>query len=79
MDTVLAKDGIDRDKLKLRAFKEVFFSKGERNVLCMPMGLQHEDGADEHNTGRQKLVLAFELPRGSYATLIVKRITRVPS
>jgi tRNA pseudouridine13 synthase len=27
------------------------------------------------NPGRKKLVLRFELPRGSYATLIVKRIT----
>ena len=27
------------------------------------------------HSGKQKLVLAFDLPRGSYATLIVKRIT----
>ena len=79
VDAVLTEDGIDRDKLKLRAFKEVFFSKGERGVLCVPAGLQHEEGADDRNAGKQKLVLAFDLPRGSYATLIVKRITRVPS
>jgi tRNA pseudouridine13 synthase len=79
MDAVLAEDEVDRDKLKLRAFKEVFFSKGERAVLCIPEGLQHEEAADERNAGKQKLALAFELPRGSYATLIVKRITRVPA
>jgi len=75
MDLVLAKEGIDREQLKLKAFPEVFFSKGERSVLCMPAGLQHQEGRDEHNPGRQKLVLGFDLPRGSYATLIVKRIT----
>ena len=31
--------------------------------------------ADELHPGRRKLVLSFDLPRGSYATLIVKRIT----
>jgi tRNA pseudouridine13 synthase len=76
MDAVLAKEGIDREQLKLKAFKEVFFSRGERSVLCMPAGLRHEEGNDEINPGKQKLVLAFELPRGCYATLIVKRITR---
>jgi len=75
IDAVLAKEGIDREQLKLKAFKEVFFSKGERAVLCMPADLRHEEGPDECNAGKQKLVLAFDLPRGSYATLIVKRIT----
>jgi tRNA pseudouridine13 synthase len=75
MDAVLAKEGIEREQLKLKAFPEVFFSKGERTALCVPRGLHHETGQDECNAGRQKLVLAFELPRGCYATLIVKRLT----
>jgi tRNA pseudouridine13 synthase len=77
MDAVLAKEGIDREQLKLKAFPELFFSKGERAALCIPAGLHHEAGPDEANTGRQKLVLAFELPRGSYATLVVKRLTNL--
>jgi tRNA pseudouridine13 synthase len=75
LDAVLAKEGIDREQLKLKAFREVFFSKGERAALCLPVGLEHTTGPDECNAGRQKLVLAFDLPRGSYATLIVKRLT----
>ena len=35
-----------------------------------------ESAADEKQRGRRKLLLSFELPRGCYATLIVKRITR---
>jgi tRNA pseudouridine13 synthase len=76
MDAVLAEEGISRELLKLKAFKELFFSKGERAALCLPAGLQHEAGEDELNPGKQKLVLSFELPRGCYATLIVKRITQ---
>jgi tRNA(Glu) U13 pseudouridine synthase TruD len=29
---------------------------------------------DERHSGRRKLRLHFDLPRGSYATLIVKRL-----
>ena len=32
---------------------------------------------DEENRNKKKLTLRFDLPRGSYATLVVKRITRV--
>src|SRR5262249_54446669 len=75
MDAVLAEEGIDREQLKLKGFREVFFSKGERAALCLPAGLQHETGSDERHAGRQKLTLEFELARGSYATLLVKRLT----
>jgi tRNA(Glu) U13 pseudouridine synthase TruD len=36
--------------------------------------LTHEFAADDKQRGREKLTLAFELPRGSYATLLVKAI-----
>ena len=31
--------------------------------------------ADELNKGRRKMTLRFDLPRGSYATMLVKRVT----
>jgi tRNA pseudouridine13 synthase len=71
---VLAEEGLQLDDLKLRGFREMFFSKGERAALCMPAHLQHEANVDELHAGKQKLILAFELPRGSYATLVVKRL-----
>jgi tRNA pseudouridine13 synthase len=75
VDAVLAEDGLRREQLKLKGFKRLFFSRGERAALCLPADLRHEAGEDELNRGRRKLVLAFELPRGSYATLIVKRVS----
>ena len=33
--------------------------------------------ADDLHAGRQALKMAFELPKGSYATILVKRITEV--
>ncbi len=75
VEAVLGEEGLRLDQLKLKGFREMFFSKGERAALCVPAGLESEAAADERHAGRRKLTLAFELPRGSYATLIVKRIT----
>ena len=74
-DQVLAEDGVTLDQFKLRGLREVFFSKGERAALCLPRDLTLASAADELHAGRQKLTLHFELPRGSYATLVVKRLT----
>src|SRR5207244_6719370 len=71
MDAVLAKEGLELEQLRLKGFKAMFFSKGERAALCVPGQLTHSAGEDELNAGRSKMILAFELPRGAYATLIV--------
>jgi tRNA pseudouridine13 synthase len=76
MDAVLAEEGLQREEMRLKGFRKVFFSKGERAALCVPSELRSESGEDELHPGRRKLVLSFELPRGSYATLLVKRVTR---
>lgn len=72
---VLEEDGITLDALRLRGFKKMFFSRGERAAWCFPQALAYNSGIDELHLARQKLHLNFELPRGSYATLLIKRIT----
>jgi tRNA pseudouridine13 synthase len=76
--SILAEDGVEIEQLRLKGLPELFFSKGERAALCVPADLQHAVGNDELHRGRRKLLLAFDLPRGAYATLIVKRITAAP-
>jgi tRNA pseudouridine13 synthase len=73
-DAVLADEGVTLDHFKLRGLREVFFSKGERPALCLTRHVTGEPGDDELRAGKRKLTLSFELPRGSYATLIVKRL-----
>jgi tRNA pseudouridine13 synthase len=70
----LAQEGISLGELKIKAFREPFFGKGERSALCLPANFANLVENDEAHFGQSKLVLAFDLPRGSYATLIVKRI-----
>jgi len=76
---ILKEEGLQQEQFKLKGMREIFFSRGDRAALCMPSGLQYESAADELNPKKQKLILAFELPRGSYATLLVKRITKYSS
>jgi len=61
--------------MQVRGVRELFFSRGERAVLCVPQGARAAVADDERHAGRRKLVLHFDLPRGAYATLVVKRIT----
>jgi tRNA pseudouridine13 synthase len=72
---VLAEDGLELRQLKVKGIRELFFSRGERAAVCRPAQLEHEIGPDDLHPGRQRLLLVFELPRGCYATLIVKRVT----
>lgn len=74
IDAVLAPEGFRLSEMKIRGLREPFFSKGERAALCLPAELTHEPAADELHAGRQKMTLSFDLPRGSYATLILKRV-----
>ena len=63
-------------QLKLKGFHEMFFSKGDRAAHCLPEAPSSESCIDEYQPRHMKLTLRFDLPRGSYATLIVKRISR---
>lgn len=74
VDAVLAEEGLELARLQVRGIRELFFSKGERPAHCLPRSLCWSAERDETRAGRWKLRLSFELPRGSYATLIVKRL-----
>jgi tRNA pseudouridine13 synthase len=39
-----------------------------------PGGLTSSTADDELNRGRRKMTLSFELPKGSYATVLLKRL-----
>jgi tRNA pseudouridine13 synthase len=77
-DAILMEEGLRQEQFRLKGMREMFFSRGDRATLCRPANLAHESGPDELNPKRQKLIFGCELPRGSYATLIVKRMTSEP-
>jgi tRNA pseudouridine13 synthase len=72
---VLIEEELTLKKLKVQGLDRPFFSRGEREACLWPRGLKAEPGNDELNQGRKKLTLRFDLPRGAYATMVVKRLT----
>jgi tRNA pseudouridine13 synthase len=74
VEAVLAEEGLTLRDMQVRGVRELFFSRGDRPALCRPESLTGEWGDDERQRGKQRLALGFDLPRGSYATLIVKAV-----
>ncbi len=74
MDRVLAPEGLTLAQLRVKYPRDSFFSKGSRPAVFGVAGVEHEDAADDRHPGRRKLTLRFELPRGSYATILTRRL-----
>lgn len=72
---VVAAEGLTWETLRVKHLKDVFFSKGVRPALFFPENLDYSLETDDLAPLRNKLRLTFELPKGAYATLVVKRIT----
>ena len=75
VESSLKEIGLELKSIRIRHPRENFFSRGERAATFRPAGLTSEWGADDLYPGRSKLALRFDLPRGSYATIVVKRLT----
>ncbi len=71
---VLRDEGLELRQMQVRGLRELFFSKGMRDAWLRPANLCWEGDDDERHPGKAKCELRFDLPRGSYATLLVKRI-----
>jgi tRNA pseudouridine13 synthase len=75
VEAVLKTEGLTLAELKIKGMQKPFFSKGERAACVRPSNVSQDTGPDELNRGRVKLELRFDLPRGCYATLVVKRVS----
>jgi len=64
-----------RQRSEVRGIRDLFFSKGERAAYNLPGSLTSEFVADKR-PGRLQWRLSFDLPRGAYATLLIKAATQ---
>jgi tRNA pseudouridine13 synthase len=73
--SVLAEEGLTLNDLKARILNKAYLSKGKRALLLFP---QHASVSlpqpDDRFPGQIKLTLSFTLPRGSYATLVIRAL-----
>lgn len=73
--SVLARDGQSLESLKVPGTDAIHFDHEERRLLVFPGKLTlGEPRPDELNAGRSRVRVAFTLPPGAYATLVVKRL-----
>lgn len=54
--------------------RQAYFKSTDRRAVAIPEGLATEYADDEAYPGSKKLTLKFSLPRGSYATMLIKRL-----
>ena len=77
LDAVLQEEKIELREIRVKYPRDSFFSKGMRRVNIRPEGLTSSVADDDLYERSKKLTLSFDLPRGSYATIPVKRLTEV--
>ncbi len=70
----LAEKGWKLEELKVRHPRDRFFPKASRAAMIPVADLESEFGEDELSPGLAKLNVQFTLPRGCYATMLVKRL-----
>ncbi len=73
-ELVMEKWGLTWQTLRVKKMEDVFLSKGDRAVSIRPTVGNCTVQPDDINEGRRMARMVFELPRGSYATLIIKRL-----
>jgi tRNA pseudouridine13 synthase len=79
IEKVLAKEGVSIDEFKIKEVVGNFFKTRERQVILRPkdfhLSLPMIDELNDKGKGnRFKIVVKFELPKASYATIIIKRL-----
>ncbi|MDQ0286766.1 tRNA pseudouridine13 synthase [Desulfofundulus luciae] len=73
---ILEERGIKRSSFNLRKVRQAFFKSTPRNAVVFPCDFRLEPAEpDDLYPGRQKIRLFFKLPRGSYGTMLIKRLT----
>ncbi|MCP4169530.1 MAG: tRNA pseudouridine(13) synthase TruD [Fuerstiella sp.] len=63
------------EQMKLSFPRDRWFSRGQRRTVIVPTDLQLTGAVDERYRGRRKVLLSFTLPRGCYATMLIKALT----
>lgn len=75
IEKVLKEFELELRELRVKFPRDSFFSKGSRKACIAVNQVTSETASDELYPGRQKMMLNFDLPRGAYATILVKRLT----
>jgi tRNA pseudouridine13 synthase len=73
---ILEEKGLKPGSFRTKALRRTYFRSFERKAMIIPDVLQILDqGEDDFHPGKKKVTMTFFLPRGSYGTMLIKRLT----
>ena len=73
-DTVLEENGLKKAMFNNLKVRKAYFKSVLRKAIVTPLDIVFTPDNDEANKGMKKLIIKFQLPRGSYATMFLKRL-----
>lgn len=76
IEKILRREGIKPRDFLPKSMPELASEGAERERIVKPKGLEWEFERDEINRGKMKCLLRFELPRGSYATVLIGEVLK---
>ena len=71
---MVAELGLTVRELRLKFPRDTFFSRGEREVLLFASNFMSAWENHESQSEQSDWKLAFQLPRGAYATMIIRQL-----
>ncbi len=71
---ILNKEKMGLEDFKIKEIPYLSSSGSTRNILVFPENPKYKIEKDELNKGKNKAIIEFELPKGSYGTHVVKEI-----
>lgn len=74
LESVVGELGLTVRELRLKFPRDTFFSRGEREVLLFAKDFRANWESTDSKQGQSDWKLAFELPRGAYATMIIRQL-----
>jgi len=76
---ILREKGLTPGAFRTKALRRVYFRSFQRKALIIPENLEiRGTEVDDLHPGRRKWTISFVLPRGSYGTMLVKRLALKP-
>lgn len=73
-EKIFQENCIKAPMFNLTKIRQAYFKSIDRALIAIPSSLAFESTIDDLYPGKKKLLVGFILPRGSYATMLVKRI-----
>jgi len=76
---ILKERNLKTSSFRTEILTRVYFKSFKRRAVIIPDEIQSSDrGKDELHQGKMKVTLSFFLPRGSYGTMLMKRLSLEP-